>query len=88
MSGAQYERLATSPGDAPPDYDDDASEETEEREARPAVVIPPRDPRFDLPVPAHWKRAALIIFLCFLFWLAFHIPRPSQQPPQVVHATR
>lgn len=48
------------------------------------------DPRFHVPTPAPWKRVALLLFLAFLFYLAFSIRKVVQEPvkPKVVHAQR
>lgn len=45
-----------------------------------------RDERFNPPTPSTWKRAALLVLVVFLFWLAFRM-RPGKQP-QVIHADR
>ncbi|VDC07691.1 unnamed protein product [Peniophora sp. CBMAI 1063] len=41
-----------------------------------------RDPRFNPPVPATWKRVALVLFVIFLFFLTYWL-RPA--PPKHVH---
>ncbi|KAJ3501912.1 hypothetical protein NLJ89_g9127 [Agrocybe chaxingu] len=33
------------------------------------------DPRFRVRTPSPWARAALLLFMFFLFWLAFHMRR-------------
>ncbi|SJL16551.1 uncharacterized protein ARMOST_20077 [Armillaria ostoyae] len=33
----------------------------------------PSDPRFDQPVPSPFARAGLLLFVAFLFWLAFSL---------------
>ena len=40
-----------------------------------------RDPRFNPPVPATWKRVALVLFVLFLFFLTYWL-RPA--PPRHV----
>ena len=64
MSGIHYERLPTSP-EAPPD------------DIRAAHEQLAADPRFSPPPPPMWQRAALIVFVCFLYWLAYHFPRAA-----------
>lgn len=80
MPNAPYERLPTSPISGSLEAIEDANDET---------VTHTSDVRFERPTPPLWKRAALILFLCFLFWLSYRIPRMI--PPQesaVVHASR
>ncbi|KAJ7758313.1 hypothetical protein B0H16DRAFT_1313977, partial [Mycena metata] len=45
------------------------------------------DPRFVMPTPAPWKRAAFLVLLVFCFWLAFQI-KGERAKPKVVHANR
>lgn len=40
------------------------------------IVYPP-DPRFDRPTPSPYARAALLIFMAFLFWLAFALRKAT-----------
>ncbi|KAH9961350.1 hypothetical protein BC827DRAFT_1103660, partial [Russula dissimulans] len=49
-----------------------------------------QDPRFSPPSPPWWKRALLIVFIVFLFWLSFSLRASVQKEaePQVVHAHR
>ncbi|TDL25655.1 hypothetical protein BD410DRAFT_603295 [Rickenella mellea] len=85
MPSAKYERLPASPADAPPEYDED--NDNEAYPSKPHRVV--HDPRFDIPTPAPWKRAALIIFVLSLFWLAFRMQRVRlDDRQQVIHASR
>ncbi|KAF5383047.1 hypothetical protein D9615_004791 [Tricholomella constricta] len=66
MSSARYERLPTTEEpSSPPAY------ELEDGRPRPPTF--PVDPRFHQPTPSPLSRAALLIFLAFMFWLAFHM---------------
>ncbi|KAG6910326.1 hypothetical protein DXG01_011394 [Tephrocybe rancida] len=66
MSSARYERLATfDEAQSPPEY--------ELEDARPQPPTYPVDPRFERPTPSRYSRAALLLFLVFNFWLAFHL---------------
>ncbi|KAJ7136199.1 hypothetical protein C8R46DRAFT_1138200 [Mycena filopes] len=49
---------------------------------------PAVDPRFIMPTPAPWKRAALLLLLGFCFWLAFQIKGHRVGKANVVHASR
>ncbi|KAF8219989.1 hypothetical protein L208DRAFT_1417353 [Tricholoma matsutake] len=60
MPSASYERLPTEPKD-------DELENGRRRHDPP----PTTDPRFNPPTPSPYTRAALLIFIAFLFWLAF-----------------
>lgn len=47
------------------------------------------DPRFNPPTPSPWKRAALLLVVFALAWLAFTMRKAlSMEPPEVVHARR
>ncbi|KAJ7758308.1 Alpha/Beta hydrolase protein [Mycena metata] len=80
-----------SPGghDGGAESDDEEEEGAEGREGRGrARDFPPAvDPRFVMPTPAPWKRAALLVLLVFCFWLAFQI-KGERAKPKVVHANR
>jgi hypothetical protein len=76
-SNAQYQRLPTSDE---PDKEDDAHESGESKTVT-------EDPRFNPPTPSPWKRAALLIFIVFMFWLAYQLRRGSKQP-HVFHSHR
>ncbi|KAF8068073.1 hypothetical protein FPV67DRAFT_1494802 [Lyophyllum atratum] len=66
MSAARYERLPTTDEtSSPPAY--------ELEDGRPRPVALPVDPRFQRPTPSPWSRAALLLLLAFLFWLAFRL---------------
>lgn len=48
-----------------------------------------RDPRFNQPPPSALKRAGLVVFIIFLFWLTFQVRKLRAAPKSnVVHATR
>ncbi|KAF7290868.1 Casein kinase I isoform alpha [Mycena kentingensis (nom. inval.)] len=54
---------------------------------------PPADPRFDRPAPSPWKRAALLLTIALLFWLALHMKSPkgifrSSKQQTVVYSNR
>jgi uncharacterized membrane protein YccC len=66
MSDTNYERLPTEPKD-----DDDELENGRRRN----VIPPTTDPRFNPPTPSPYARAALLIFVAFLFWWAFSLRR-------------
>ncbi|KAF7303435.1 hypothetical protein MIND_00572100 [Mycena indigotica] len=65
-----------------PAYDDDDDEAVPLRRARPVLddeenalgdTAYARDPRFDPPAPSPWKRAALLLIIVALFYLAFRL---------------
>lgn len=100
MSSAKYELIPQTDADrngTESDVDEDDGPEiqsTDDAELIPleseSVTTPeevPHDPRFDQPVPSPYKRAALIIFMLFLFWLAFTM-RKAQRQPKVIYASR
>jgi hypothetical protein len=82
-----HELLPTRPSndtlvdDANYDYDDDDGglmspgnpAEAEIGSRRRARHFPPPDPRFEMPTPSPWARAALLIWVAFLFWLALRL---------------
>lgn len=61
MASANYERLPTEP------KDDEEIEVGRRRYVHPPVT----DPRFNPPTPSPYARAALLIFVALLFWLAY-----------------
>ncbi|KAG6829412.1 hypothetical protein H0H92_004614 [Tricholoma furcatifolium] len=70
MSTARYERLASSDElSSPPAY--------ELEDARPRPPTFPVDPRFERPTPSPYSRAALLIFLALMFFLAFKLKAAS-----------
>ena len=82
MSSARYERLPTSPDrqGSPLDRPTSTSLDLGDEEAnigrgQPSLnrVVFARDPRFEIPAPPAWQRAALIAFIVFLFWLGFRL---------------
>ncbi|KAI0319163.1 hypothetical protein OF83DRAFT_1170433 [Amylostereum chailletii] len=90
MSRAEYQLL---PSDNL-STDELLIEETtaEELERRRLAQLAARDPRFNPPPPATWKRVALLIFIVVLFFLSFSLrasrhPKPKQAP-EVVYADR
>lgn len=54
--------------------EDNGEGEGEEGNGTP-TVIQDVDPRFNPPAPSAWKRAALLVFVALLFWLAFSMKR-------------
>ena len=83
MSRTGYEPIPASPDT---DFEFDIAE-TERARRRPDIIRTP-DPRFHEPTPAAWKRAALLLFIVFMFWLAFNLPRPKLPEAGVVYADR
>ncbi|KAF8327275.1 uncharacterized protein EI90DRAFT_3127330 [Cantharellus anzutake] len=77
MSTAEYSRLPT--------YDPDRVNVEEDEENRPRSYRD--DPRFVEPTPAHWKRAALILFILFLAWAGYKL-RSMRSDPVYVYADR
>ena len=48
-----------------------------------------RDPRFNTPAPAAWKRIALLAFIGMLLWLSFWVrAQNANAKNKVVHANR
>lgn len=43
------------------------------RSPPPHRIVYAHNPRFDIPTPPHWQRAALLLFIVFLFWLGAHM---------------
>jgi len=82
MSNAHYELLPSSPAEWDPESAEDPREPS-------LATLQAADRRFNPPTPSPWKRVALVLFLCFLFWLSYRIPRliPPQEP-EVVYADR
>ncbi|KAJ6623644.1 hypothetical protein B0H10DRAFT_2008995 [Mycena sp. CBHHK59/15] len=80
----ENEVLLKPESDEDEDIDDAAS--TSAREQAPSFPPVP-DPRFEQPTPSPWKRAGLLLFLLFLFWLAFQL-KNTAGPPKVIHASR
>jgi hypothetical protein len=82
MSSPSYQAL---PSD---DYDD------ERPTNRPAHVAEhlqlAQDPRFNPPTPSWWKRAMLILFIIFMFWLYFSMQASMRKgtKSQVIHSNR
>ncbi|KAI6021215.1 hypothetical protein EDC04DRAFT_2732863 [Pisolithus marmoratus] len=69
-----------------PNDEDDDDEDVRTQSKAPARRL--TDPRFNPPPPPAWKRAALIVFIIFLFWLAYSL-RPNKKPQQeVIYASR
>lgn len=48
------------------------------------------DPRFNPPTPSPWKRAALLVLMVGLLWLALSMRLQMKKPaqPEVLHAQR
>jgi hypothetical protein len=46
------------------------------------------DSRFHQPTPSPFKRAALIVFILFLFWLAMSMRWSSRKKPEIIYASR
>ncbi|KAF7789773.1 hypothetical protein EIP86_000719 [Pleurotus ostreatoroseus] len=46
------------------------------------------DPRFNPPAPSPWKRAALLLVIVLLCWLAFRMRKALVVEQEVVHARR
>ncbi|KAJ7626944.1 hypothetical protein FB45DRAFT_795185, partial [Roridomyces roridus] len=67
--------------------DDEDEEPTSSSGAAPSNSSPSPDPRFVRPTPSVWKRAGLLIFVIFLFWLAFQLQTHNRKP-KVIHANR
>ncbi|THH10119.1 hypothetical protein EW145_g1560 [Phellinidium pouzarii] len=80
MSSAQYERLPPLPAsdtELPPHsstrLDLDEEEVNVGREPPAHRIVFSRDPRFEIPTPPRWQRAALLLFIVFLFWLGYQL---------------
>ncbi|KAF5391789.1 hypothetical protein D9757_001816 [Collybiopsis confluens] len=51
----------------------------------------PVDPRFEQPTPSPFKRILLLLFIGFLFWLAFALGRArliKANKPQIIYSNR
>lgn len=75
-SSARYERLPSSPNtntDPQTPIDEELSIGNTPPSNR--LVAFAHDPRFDIPTPPAWQRAALVALLILLFWLVFHMRR-------------
>ncbi|RDB19758.1 hypothetical protein Hypma_013230 [Hypsizygus marmoreus] len=86
MSSARYERLPTSDSTLslspltplPPYVELEVSPPEDELEdARPRRPVFPVDPRFEQPTPSPLSRAALLVFIALMFWLAFTLRRAA-----------
>ena len=68
----------------PPDpslrFDVEREEQDRPRQASGPTVQQPNDPRFNPPTPSPLKRAGLLLFVFFLFWLALRL-RTISPPP-------
>ncbi|KAI9461730.1 hypothetical protein F5148DRAFT_240615 [Russula earlei] len=82
MSSAPYQPL---PRD---DYDDEASPTPHRYNLEHFQLS--QDPRFNPPTPPWWKRALLLLFIVFLFWLSFtiRVSLKKEADSQIVHAHR
>jgi len=72
------------------DDDDSTSQLTVVEPSQTEVTVAP-DSRFYQPTPSPFKRAALLIFIGFLFWLAFSLRKAAwraKKSPKIVHAHR
>lgn len=83
MSRTGYEAVPMSPDDESL-FDPGRTE----RAGRRPHIIHTIDPRFHEPTPAAWKRAALLLFIAFMFWLAFNLPKPKVYHSSVVYTDR
>lgn len=83
----ENERLLESDADADGDESDSQLHVAEPTETS---VTPALDPRFHPPTPSPYKRAALLLFIVFLFWLAYDFRKAAWEArkPHVVHASR
>ncbi|KAJ7083440.1 hypothetical protein C8R44DRAFT_822443 [Mycena epipterygia] len=77
--------LSSSRADSEEDSDSETAVDTSPGDA--PSFPPPADPRFIQPTPSIWKRAGLLLFIVFLFWLAFQF-KAVKSTPKVVHASR
>jgi hypothetical protein len=73
--------------------DDESEAEHESKSTKKGSEVPPpvSDPRFDQPTPSPFKRAALIVFTLFLFWLAVSMRKSiweGTRPRKVIYASR
>lgn len=93
MSQARYSRVATEPPAAPSDNNGDEAQSDDE--TSPAQFVeetgrnpePPLDPRFNPPTPSAWKRAALLLFIVFLFWFSVRLRVRAPLPAEDVEPT-
>lgn len=85
---AKYQRIPQGdPALDAHDDDEDASEVRLEQQRLARTLN--ADPRFQQPTPAWWKRAALVLFVVVLFWLAVSLRNARKATPtKVVHASR
>lgn len=95
MASSGYERIPTSDVDAPGSQSASLRHRSQSRSrasSPPAAPPASLDARFERPVPAAWKRVALLLFVALLFYLSFALGKlshPTRQPlPKVVHASR
>ncbi|KAJ7629008.1 hypothetical protein FB45DRAFT_1059634 [Roridomyces roridus] len=65
--------------------DDEAEDSPSSSDTQPSPSV---DPRFVRPTPSVWKRFGLLIFVVFLFWLAFQLQAHNRRPQKVIHANR
>ncbi len=82
MSSASYQLL-------PSDEHDEEQSPTRQRYI-PEHIQLAQDARFNPPTPPWWKRALLILFIIFLFWLSYSLHASMQKgsQPNIVHAQR
>lgn len=101
---SNYERLPTTPnGISPsssrsssPDYTSPTANSFPPRSARAAAQNrelqrqTAQDPRFNVPTPSWWKRAALLLFMVFLFWASMKLRGSARrvEASKVVYANR
>lgn len=79
---ATYQRLPTSPQDDNEERRD--NELSLENPLSEATIA-----QFNAPEPAWWKRAALIVAIIFMSWLAIKLGgMGGEKKPEVIYATR
>lgn len=73
----------------PSDESDDEQSITRRRHVAEHVQLA-QDPRFNPPTPSWWKRALLILFIIFMFWLYFSMRASMHRgaKSQVIHSHR
>jgi hypothetical protein len=94
MTEAEYksvptEEPITESTEEEPHSDKEEAEEEEVPSPTPAEQVD-ADPRFARPTPAPWKRALLLAFTAFLFWMAFNMRMNAKKDSEdnIVYADR
>ncbi|KAJ7510640.1 hypothetical protein B0H11DRAFT_1955584 [Mycena galericulata] len=85
---ADEDEALLSPNSRPDSDESDSETAADSSPGEQSESFPPDvDPRFIQPTPSPWKRAGLLLFIIFLFWLAFQF-KGYHDKPKVIHASR